>query len=114
MEAAFAFNVSSEEFGLHMKNRFVFMIELNGMLHRRNTYWYQLVKVIITYRVAVMNTTWNIDHEYATLFSSLSHTLWLSSVEIGFDSSLSVKTEYSEQKDKKNRIFDTFPICCLV
>lgn len=52
-----------------------------------------------------MNTTWNIDHEYATLFSSLSHTLWLSSVEIGFDSSLSVKTEYSEQKDKKKSNF---------
>jgi len=36
--------------------------------------------------VAVANTIWNNDHEYATPFSSLSHTL-ASSFEEGLDSS---------------------------
>lgn len=38
MEAAFAFNVSSEEFGLHMKKRFVFRIEPKGMLYTPKKY----------------------------------------------------------------------------
>jgi hypothetical protein len=39
------------------------------------TYWYQLVRVIITYKVAATNVKWKIDHEYATFSSSLSQTL---------------------------------------
>jgi hypothetical protein len=27
------------------------------------TYWYQLVRVIITYKVAATNVKWKIDHE---------------------------------------------------
>lgn len=41
-----------------------------------DTYEYQFVNVIITYKVAKANMTWKNDQEYATPSSSLSHTLW--------------------------------------
>lgn len=67
MEAAFAFNVSREvaESGLNGQNRARMVRSINCaiLVWSSYTHWYQLVRVIITYRVAMIKTTWNRDHE---------------------------------------------------
>lgn len=78
IEASFAFRVFRLEFGLHRNTNVVkcvcALIQVI-ILRSVDTYRYQLVSVIMTYRVARANIRWKKLQLYATFSSSLSQTL---------------------------------------